>query len=93
MSDDGARVVVHDALQGFLDPGAIVVSWVVTIEVVGPDGVRYLAHRHGGGHDGRDVPTTWAVAGMLESARICTHEQFHHIDPDESEDEDFPSAD
>lgn len=50
MSDE-AHTHVHKAVQGLLREGEVAISWVLTIDVAGPDQSRYLAHRAGGGHD------------------------------------------
>jgi len=60
-----AKQQVHEALADFLDEGEIAVSWCLTIDVAGPDGIRYLAHRAGGGADGQDTPMAWTALGML----------------------------
>lgn len=70
---------VHAALAGYLREGELVVAWHVTIEVVAQDGVRYLAHRAGGGMDGSVRPTVWAVSGMLESAQVDVGDQLRRM--------------
>ena len=75
MSDE-AHEAVHEALSGLLDDGEIAVCWVLTIDVAGPDGMRYLAHRAGGGHDGRDAPMAWTALGMLRASASVAEEQL-----------------
>lgn len=87
---DDAKRAVHTALEGYLDDGEIAVGWVLTIDVAGPDGTRYLAHRAGGGHDGTDMPTIWTVLGMCESASDMSREQLREmtVDVDDHDQED-----
>lgn len=75
-ADRGAQRVAHDAIEGLLDDGEMAVSWVLAIDVVGPDDVRYLAHRSGGGIDGAAAPTLWAGMGMLRAALIAADKQI-----------------
>lgn len=67
MSDEAKRHL-HDAIQGYLDEGEIAISWVLTIDVAGPNDLRYLAHRAGGGADGGDNPMAWTALGMLRAS-------------------------
>lgn len=76
MSDDAAKARVHEAIQGLLDEGEIAVCWTLTIDVAGPDGVRYLAHRAGGGHDGSDDPMVWTALGMLRASVLTAEQQL-----------------
>lgn len=73
---DGAKRRVHAAIQALLDPGEIAVCWTLTIDVVGPDGTRYLAHRAGGGVDGTDLPMQWTVIGMARSTLLTAEQQI-----------------
>lgn len=75
MSDEAARAV-HDGVGLYLDEDEIAVSWVLTIDVAGPDGRRYLAHRAGGGHDGADAPMAWTALGMLQSSVRLAEDQM-----------------
>lgn len=86
MAEDPAEGV-HEALKGYLDEGEIVVSWIVVIDVAGPDGQRYLAHRAGGGHDGTDPPMAWAALGMVAAAVGIAERQLAAMegDPDEGQ--------
>lgn len=63
-----AQRQVHEALGALLDNDEFVMSWVVTLDVAGPDERRYLAHRAGGGADGTENPTIWAALGMMEAS-------------------------
>lgn len=83
-SDDADRAV-HSALSGYLDEGEMLVCWVVSCEVVGPNGVHYLAHRAGAGYDGTEDPTVWNAVGMLEAAR---EDAMGQLDLREHEDDD-----
>lgn len=76
MTYDEARALVHDAIGAMLDEGEIAVQWVLTIDVAGPDGTRYLAHRSGGGADGAVSPTQWAALGMLSASVVTCEEQL-----------------
>lgn len=83
-----AQQAVHEALKGYLDEGEIAVHWCLTIDVAGQDGVRYLAHRAGGGHDGSENPTIWAARGMLEASADVAADQLRDSTTDfEDEDE------
>lgn len=89
MSD--AHRAVHEALGGLLDEGEMVVAWTVTIDVVGPDDTRYLAHRAGGGVDGDDGPMVWSALGMLRASVQVAEDQLRDCasgaDDDEDDDE------
>jgi hypothetical protein len=87
-TDDAARAV-HEAIGGYLDEGEIVVAWTLTIDVAGPDNVRYLAHRAGGGIDGSDGPMVWTALGMLRASLGVAERQLEGctVDP-ENDDED-----
>lgn len=87
MSDDAKRRV-HEAIGGLLDDGEIAVSWVLTIDVAGPDNVRYLAHRAGGGADGDDNPMAWTALGMLRASAGVAEAQLLDMTVDIDEDED-----
>lgn len=85
MSDEAARKV-HEALGAYLDEGELAVGWTLTIEVLGPDNNRFLAHRAGGGLDGDDPPTIWTAVGMLKAAMTDAEEQLETYDPSADED-------
>lgn len=68
MNDDAAKQRVHEAIGDWLDDGEIPICWVLTVDVAGPDNVRYLAHRAGGGADGQDSPMAWTALGMMQSS-------------------------
>lgn len=92
MSDaDTARRAVHDALREYLEEGELAISWVVTIDVVGVDGGRYLLHRAGGGHDGTDGPMSWTALGMLRASARLAEDQVAEQSP-ELGDEDEPGG-
>lgn len=62
------RKAIHAALQASLDEGELAVCWTLQIDVAGPDGRRYLAHRAGGGVDGMEAPMAWTALGMLQAS-------------------------
>ena len=76
MSGESAQRAVHEALAGMLDDGEIAVGWCLTIDVIGPNDVRYLAHRAGGGADGTENPTAWAALGMLQASVDVARDQI-----------------
>lgn len=86
-----AQRIAQEALGAFLDEGEIITGWIVSMEVVGPNG-RYLAHRAGGGADGTEEPKTWIILGMLDAGRIEAEDALrastvpHYDPPDEGED-------
>lgn len=86
-AEDGQRAV-HQALGAFLDDGEIAIAWCLTIDVTGPDGVRYLAHRSGGGIDGTEAPMTWTALGMLGASVASAESQLGEMTHDVDEDED-----
>lgn len=88
MSDEDAKRRAHEAIGGLLDDGEFAVSWCLVIDVVGPNDVRYLAHRAGGGADGLDMPTIWHAAGMLRAGVQCADRQLAESTVDYDEDED-----
>lgn len=90
MSDEDARRAVHEALKGYLDEGEIPISWCLVIDIAGPDEVRYLAHRAGGGHDGNDLPMAWHALGMLQAGIDLARDQLRAMvaDPDDPDDDD-----
>jgi hypothetical protein len=86
---DQAQRDVHSALDSYLDEGEICVGWTLTMDVVGPDEVRYLAHRAGGGVDGTDAPTMWTACGMLKASADVAADQLRECTTDcDDEDED-----
>ena len=89
MSDDEAQQRVHDAIGALLDDGEIAISWTLTIDVAGPDSVRYLAHRAGGGADGTDRPMIWTALGMLRASVQCAEDQLRDstVNLDDEDDE------
>lgn len=90
MASDTAQQTVHEAIGSMLDDGEIAVGWVLTIDVAGPDDVRYLAFRAGGGHDGTTGPMAWTAAGMLQSSLDVARGQLVDmtVDPNDDEPED-----
>lgn len=89
MSDhDDAQQRVHDAIQGWLDDGEIAISWCLTIDVAGSDGMRYLAHRAGGGADGQDNPMAWTALGMLKASVLLAEDQVRCFTVDTDDDPD-----
>lgn len=73
---DRARQEVHEAIGHYLEDDEIAVSWVVTVDVAGADGSRYLAHRAGGGADGQDHPMAWTALGMLTASADLARQQL-----------------
>jgi hypothetical protein len=67
---------LHEAIQDYLDEGELALSWVLTIDVAGPDGTRYLAHRAGGGAEGQDSPMVWTAFGMLRASAAVAEQQL-----------------
>lgn len=94
MTDEQAKKAVHQALQGFADPGELIVSWCIVMDVAGPNNHRYLYHRGGGGLDGTENPISWTALGMLEAsaalarAQITGSTMWAGDDDEEDEDED-----
>jgi hypothetical protein len=88
--DEGleAAAAVHEALKGYLDEGEIAVGWTLTIDVAGPDGVRYLSHRAGGGHDGSERPMAWVALGMARASMKLAERQLADMTFDAYADED-----
>lgn len=74
MSDE-AHTKVHEAIGAMLNDGEFAMTWVLTIDVAGPDGMRYLAHRAGGGADGTDRPMAWTAFGMLQASANLAADQ------------------
>jgi len=87
MSLEEASRSVHDAIVGYLDEGEIAIAWTLTIDVAGPDGTRYLAHRSGGGIDGTERPMAWAALGMLQASVDRAQSQLADMTVDVDEDE------
>lgn len=85
MSDEAQRRV-HEAIGGLLDEGEIAISWVLTIDVAGPENVRYLAHRAGGGADGADRPMAWTALGMLRASAGVAEQQLLGMTTDADDD-------
>lgn len=89
--DEEAQRHVHDAIGGLLDEGELAIAWVLTIDVAGPEDVRYLAHRAGGGHDGGNSPMAWTALGMLRASVGLAEAQlleYTRDTEDEEEEED-----
>ena len=95
MSEEGLspQQAVQEALQEYLNEDEIVVAWTVTMEVMSLTHGRFLAHRTGGGGDGQDAPTTWALYGMrgaaLDSSANDLRRGIRRIEhPDDADEED-----
>lgn len=88
MSTEDAARAVHQALGTYLDEGELAIAWTLTIDVAGPDGVRYLAHRAGGGHDGTDRPMVWTALGMLRASLGVAERQLADCSVDENSNDD-----
>jgi hypothetical protein len=69
------QALVQEGLALMADDGEIVTTWVATADVVGPEGIRYLAHRAGGGHDGTEGPMAWVALGMLRASAALAEDQ------------------
>lgn len=78
-----AQAALHEAIQEHMAEGEVAIHWCVVIDVAGQDGVRYLQHRSGGGHDGIESPTMWDALGMLKgSAAVAESELVSRtVDP------------
>lgn len=87
MSDKDGRAV-HQALGGFLHEGELAIAWTLTIDVAGPDEVRYLAHCSGGGIDGTEAPTDWAALGMLRSSVLNAEQEIDGLTREVDDDQD-----
>lgn len=70
-----------------MDEGELAISWCLTIDIAGPDGLRYLLHRAGGGADGTDNPQAWTALGMLQASVDLARDQLLEMSSD-PEDED-----
>lgn len=75
MCEQEAKRRVHEAVGYLLDDGELAISWVLTIDVAGPNDTRYLAHRAGGGVDGADNPMAWTALGMLRASAALAEQQ------------------
>ena len=90
MTDDDAKRKVHEAVGGLLDDGELAICWVLTIDVAGPNGTRYLAHRAGGGADGADNPMAWTALGMLRASANCAEDQLRGMTVDIDDEDGEP---
>jgi len=88
MTSAEAHAAVHEAIGGLLDDGEIPIAWCLVVDVVGPDDVRYLAHRSGGGIDGSDAPMIWTALGMLRASLGVAEDQLSACSCDPPDDED-----
>ncbi len=86
MTDEAQRKV-HEAIGGLLGGDEFAISWVLTIDVAGPENVRYLSHRAGGGADGADHPMMWAALGMLRASAQVAERQLADATADPAGDE------
>lgn len=91
MTDVDTKRVLHEAIQGHLEPGELAISWVLTVDVAGPDNTRYLAHRAGGGADGHDNPMAWTALGMLQASATVAEAQLLNMTGDSLDDEEEPA--
>ncbi len=78
---------LHDAIQASLDADEIAISWVLVVDVAGPDDTRYLGHRAGGGHDGQSMPMSWQALGMMEAAVLLASDQVRAATVDRDDDD------
>jgi hypothetical protein len=74
---------VHDAIGGLLDDGEIAIAWMLTIDVAGQDGTRYLSHRSGGGQDGTEFLMAWTALGMLQASAQVAEDHLRDTTDDE----------
>jgi hypothetical protein len=88
VSAETGQRAVHEALASYLDDGEIAIAWTLTIDVAGPDGVRYLAHRSGGGHDGTSAPQLWTALGMLRASTQVAEGQLRDCLEDVDDEEE-----
>lgn len=97
MTDIDPQETLHRAIQNILDEGEISVNWILTIDVAGPNDIRYLAHRSGGGVDGNDSPMIWHALGMINAAKVVAEKQVSDVtysddtDSDDFDEEEKPS--
>ena len=85
---EAAQRAVHEALKLYLEEGELAVAWTLTIDVAGPDGNRYLAHRAGGGYDGTENPMAWTALGMLRASADVAEVQLRESTRDADDDPD-----
>lgn len=78
---------VHEAIGELLGDGELAISWVLTIDVAGPDDLRYLAHRSGGGVDGGENPMAWTALGMLRASVGVAERQLLDMTEDADDEE------
>lgn len=88
MTHEGIHTRVHEAIGGLLDDGEFAMAWTLTIDVAGPDGQRYLAHRAGGGADGSEPPMAWTALGMLQASVVVAERQLCDCTEDSDDDGD-----
>lgn len=86
MTYEEAHARVHEAIGALLDDDEFAMNWTLTIDVAGPDGRRYLAHRAGGGADGSDSPMVWTALGMLRASVQVAEEQLREQTPGAGDD-------
>lgn len=86
-SPDPARAV-HRAAAEYLGEDEILIAWTLTLDVVGPDDTRYLAHRAGGGADGDASPMAWTALGMLIASADVARDQLRASTTDADDEED-----
>lgn len=90
---EDAHTIVHNAIGALLDDSEIAVSWVLVLDVAGPEDMRYLGHYNGGGHDGLNAPMPWTILGMLQAGvgiarEILSDSTFESFDDADDVDED-----
>lgn len=88
MSYNKARQQVHEAIGGLLKDGEIAIGWTLTVDVAGPDDMRYLAHRAGGGIDGNSPPLLWTLIGMLRACALSAEGQLAESTEEADDDEE-----
>lgn len=91
MTEDSFKQQIHDAISKTLESGEIAVSWIVVVDIAGPNGARYLSHRGGGGIDGSEPPTPWMALGMGNAISDVARDQMLSVtyieqDPEDEED-------
>jgi hypothetical protein len=75
VTHEDAQRRVHEAIGALLDDDEFALTWVLTVDVAGPEGRRYLAHRAGGGADGTESPMSWVVLGMTRASAALAEQQ------------------
>ena len=91
-ASNSSRKDLHDAINAQIANDEMAVSWVVVIDVIGPNNTRYLSHRAGGGADGLEAPPPWTVLGMGQAISGIANDQmltvtYNELDLEDGDDE------